>query len=524
MGALTLKSFPHESRGWEIKNFDYIDPTDGYGSETQVYVNRRRILFIEPGFDGSLVNSWLSDKSRHVFDGAYRSESIITSSSKASSKKMYLKVLQKFYFLEHFFTSSQVSNFLTIIFGNVGLETLSLLKSLTLKFSFVNFKSTLSYSAFTDFESDFQLNGVSHSSKLKSVDICLLLGTNSRFESFRLNLLLRKRIMKGGFSCLSFSSLTDLTFATFFKNSNSRTTYSIAEGTHLLCQELTESKSPLIVLSSELLKNSYGDVLLSSLQQLSKSVNGSGHNRLNVLNSDLCEAGGYSLGNIEGFSFKDLVTSRMFYFAHSNLVSNSCLKQASEMSLLNSSLQNRLRDVLIIDQNHILNNNIKFSLPGDSYTYLPACTFYENDETYCSTEGLFKRTSKLFVSNNALTTWQTILVMLKYLSKHLRPLSSKSHQNLSYSIPGYTQFRVFTHLHFYTSQNLSNINFYLASKTLPITNCPSFKFKQSRTKTKYCKLKLWLDDFFTGGKDEYSRNSATLLSCSIAIRLSSLNF
>lgn len=525
MGALTLKSFPHESRGWEIKNFDCVDPTDSYGSETQVYVNRRKILIIEPGFDFFLSNSWLSDKSRHVFDGAYKVNVKVEDRSSFVSKNLYLKILQKFYFLEHFFTPAQVTNYLTIVFGHVGLETISLLNSFALRYSFINIKSTDGSNSSTDFETDFQLNAVASWSKLQFVDTCLLIGTNSRFESFRLNILLRKRIMKGGFSCLSFGSLLDLTFTTFFKNSNTTSITSLSEGTHLLCQEFVRSKNPLIIYSSELLKNSCSEVVVKALQNLSRlSIRGLGHNRLNVLNSTLSETGCYSTSIIEGFSFKDLRNSRMFYFAHSNLAANSCVKQASEMSLLNTLPFKSRSDASVMDQTYNFDNNIKFAPLKDAYACLQARTFYENDETYCNVEGFFKRTLKLFISKNVLTTWQTILIMLKYLSNHLRPLNSKSFHNLSYNISGYSKFRVFIYLHNYATQNLSNLNFYLISKTSPINVFRLFNFKQARVKIKNCKLKFWLEDFFTGGRDEYSRNSAVLISCSNSLRLASTNF
>jgi hypothetical protein len=38
------------------------------------------------------------------------------------------------------------------------------------------------------------------------------------------------------------------------------------------------------------------------------------------------------------------------------------------------------------------------------------------------------------------------------------------------------------------------------------------------------KVKYWLDDFFSGGKDEYSQNSLVLTNCSKILRTESSNF
>ena len=43
MGALTLKSFPFVLRSWNVKSYDSIDPTDAFGQNTKVYVNKNRM-------------------------------------------------------------------------------------------------------------------------------------------------------------------------------------------------------------------------------------------------------------------------------------------------------------------------------------------------------------------------------------------------------------------------------------------------------------------------------------------------
>lgn len=525
LGALTLKSFPYESRGWEVANFDGVDFTDSYGSEIQVYTTRRRILLIEPSYEFLTLNNWLSDKGRHIFDSLYKTRGKPGNLNVNTSANLYGKIIKKCYFMEHFFNSSPSKNILTIILGQVGMETLSLINSLTQRYSFANLKSVSHHNGCVDFETTFQLNALSNYKKLKSSDLCLLIGTNSRFESFRLNLMLRQRVLKGGFSCFLFGSLIDLTFTTLFKNPNVSNIHSIYEGTHVFCQELIEAKNPLIIYNSELFKNNHGEPILKALKFLSNvSTHGFEHNRLNVLNSTLCEAGGYNFAKVGRFSFKDLVSSSMLYFVHNNIASDPCIVQASEMNMLNTSLQKKRNEVVVIDQNYVYENNKRFSLSNDLYYYLSARTFYENEETYCNAEGVFKRTTRLFVYDNIMSTWQTFLLILKYLTKHIQPLNFKSCNTLAYLIKGYSNFKIFMHLHFYSTQQLSSVNFYLIFKTTPVVLVDFLKFKHSSVKVKYSKLKFWLEDFFTGGRDEYSRNSEVLVLCSTILRAEARNF
>jgi NADH dehydrogenase/NADH:ubiquinone oxidoreductase subunit G len=529
LGALTLKSFPHAARGWDVKNLDGIDPTDSYGSETQIHTNRRQILLIEPSFDPLSSNNWISDKGRHIFDGAYKvwEEPIdyYKNFIRSTSANMYHKIIKKCYFLEHFFNSLLTKRFLTIVFGHIGLEILGLLRNLTQKYSFTELKSVSGSLQLNDFETTFQLNSVTNHSQLKKSNLCILIGTNSRFESFRLNLTLRRRILKGGFLCTLFNSLIDLTFPVTFKNSNSNNIKAVAEGSHIFCQHLIRAKNPFIIYNSELLKSNNGKSLLEILKTFSKHfTNTTEQNKLNMLNSTLSEAGSFNLTKVEGLTFKDLATSTIFYFLHSHLASNPYVKKATEVNLLNISLKKRYRKAQIIDQNYLHKNNRKFSLNATSYYYAPTRTFFETEETFCNTEGIFKRTLKLFLTKNILTTWQTLLLIVKYLTKNNKPLNFKSYHNLTYNIKSYLKFKTFIHLHCYVTQHLTSINYYLITKTSTVYLTETSKFKKSPTKLKRYKLKLWLEDFFTGGNDEYSRNSDVLASCSNILRTESKTF
>jgi hypothetical protein len=59
MGALTLKNFPFELRSWDIEKFESIDPTDGFGSGTRVYINKQQIVQIEPDYNENTTNAWV---------------------------------------------------------------------------------------------------------------------------------------------------------------------------------------------------------------------------------------------------------------------------------------------------------------------------------------------------------------------------------------------------------------------------------------------------------------------------------
>merc|ERR1711862_1012214 len=84
VGALTFKQFTWVNRNWELKNIKSFDFSDGFGLETQIFVNNNSIIKIQP----SVESSWISDKTRFSFDGMFSKERILlTSEFKYSNKK-----------------------------------------------------------------------------------------------------------------------------------------------------------------------------------------------------------------------------------------------------------------------------------------------------------------------------------------------------------------------------------------------------------------------------------------------------
>ena len=102
MGALTLKSFPFELRGWDIEKFESIDPTDGFGISTRVYISKQQIVQIEPDHSDRTSHAWLSDKSRQFFDGIFDTFNNKNFLLKKESWQKNLKTLLKtLYLFEH---------------------------------------------------------------------------------------------------------------------------------------------------------------------------------------------------------------------------------------------------------------------------------------------------------------------------------------------------------------------------------------------------------------------------------------
>ena len=539
MGALTLKSFPFELRGWDIEKFESIDPTDGFGSSTRVYVSKDQIVQIEPDYNSHTFNTWLTDKGRQFFDGIFgtwskEKQNNITRLEKESWVHIFKNIVKTLYIFDHCNNQNSKKHFFTIVFENLSVEVLSLLTIISHNYSFIRLRRAEKFKSNNDLESSFQLNLAANKIKLDTSSLCLLISTNPRYEGYYLNLNLRQRFLKGNFKCLSLGSLIDLTFPTTFIGSNTKILKTLIEGNNLICQNLKFAKNPILIFNNELLKRNDGKNIVEMLKVLNHSrIFNKSWNGINTLSPSITEVGTLSVNQFLPLSAKDLTNFSLLYFLNVSVNNTINLNQITESKLLNytSSTTKKMNvNKLFLDQNSNHNNNItlfnKLGLKNNefnNYYYLPNSMFYENEETFISTEGLIKRTSKLIFKKQTKNNWQILRKVFKQLKLNLNCLNNKENQVIHFNSNKLSHFKNFMYFQYFATQSLTNLNFYLNIQNQSfILNKTKFKIKT--TKTVNTKLKFWLDDFYNGSKDEYSQNSLILTNCSKILREESTNF
>jgi NADH dehydrogenase/NADH:ubiquinone oxidoreductase subunit G len=534
VGALTLKSFPFELRGWDIENFEGFDPTDSFGSNTRVYVSKDQVVQIEPDYNPNTHNTWLTDKGRQFFDGIFgtwsRTEKNVSPNHDTKALSNLINdLIQTLYIYDHCNQQKSKNHFLTIVFENLSIEILSFLVIMSQNYSFIKLRRAENTRLNNDLESNFQLNlGYS---KLKTSTLCLLVSTNPRYEGYYLNLNLRQRFLKGNFKCFTLGSFLDLTFPTVFLGSNLKVLTTIAEGNHLTCQDIKVANNPFIVLNNEVFKRSNSQTVVEMLETLKNAQN---VNRvwkgLNILSSSLSETGIHSLAKFLPVTLNDLTNFSSLYFLNVPAENSVNLKKITEFKLLNYANKISPTPKSLIDQGFSANNNLmfynKFSSKYSSYHHLPSTMFYENEETFLTTDGFIKRTNKLIFQKKSKNNWQLLRKVFKQLKNTANiSLDRKNSELVFFNSKKISNFKNFIFFQYQATQLFTNLNFYLSVKTQPfVLNHKIPVFKQKTNKIVNTKLKYWLDDFFSGGKDEYSRNSLVLSNCSKILRSGSTNF
>ena len=121
--------------------------------------------------------------------------------------------------------------------------------------------------------------------------------------------------------------------------------------------------------------------------------------------------------------------------------------------------------------------------------------------------------------------WQLLRKFASIFQSNTTISDIKNNKSVFYNSKTLFDFKNFINFQFYATQTLTNLNFYLNTKNQKFTVYKKFnRFKSSSTKLFSTKLKYWLDDFYTGGKDKFCQNSLLLTRCSMNYRLQRTNF
>ena len=523
MGALTLKSFSDELREWEFIEGEGIDPTDSFGVNLRLSIRENQIFLAEPN---DINTPWLTDKGRLFFDGMFESSS---SSKQTDWENFFQEIAELIYFMDHLNFQKQNALSLIFAFENVSLETLNMLYLLKQSCSIIDLRKVESYKSSNDLESEYQLSTLTQKPKLQMSTLAILLNTNPRYEGYVLNLNLRQRFLKGDFKLFNIGSMLDLTFPTHNLGSNVGTVKALAEGTHLVCQDVKNAEFPLIISNTELLKRSDSKIF----NQVFKYANlfSTAWNGANVLSHNISNAGIQSLNKFLPLSSEDFGNFFGLYYINVSLSATANMKKLTELHLLNAfPTKTSFDSKIFVDQNSkSLNKGVYDKLKNKmfkDYFYLPSNLFLEDSETYINTEGLIKRTTKLLhFKKDAKTNWQITRRMYAN-SKSLMFFNNKKDNKLvNFDSINSFNFKNYVNFQFYAVQTLTSLSFYLNKQNSPITRSLISPLKSPKIKVYNTKMKNWSDDFFNNnGKDSFSYNSSVLINCSKIMRSSTTNF
>ena len=537
VGALTSKPYPFVSRSWELKSVSSIDFSDGFATNIQVFLKNNQVTKITPEYDSNANStSWISDKTRFAFSGMFSPERVLKGVIITGNEKLTLsntwkilldEIILTLYFHDHLNKHFFETKKLYIIFdSNVSLEVLNLLILFSKKYSFIKLRRAENNLQNNDLESSFLTSDYSNlTHQLNNSNLCLLVGLNSRYESSSLNIKLRKRYLNGDFRVFSIGSSTDLTFPVSYLGLNTKNLQSLAEGNNFFCQDLANCK-PTILVSSNIFQRKDSNSIFEVLKLLKKNIQKTypQWDSLHIVNSSINEAGVKYLNNFKSLSENDLNSSNGLYFLNTSSQTVN-LKKIINIKLLKYVESNDSLPKFCFEQNNgiittAISKYYKSQYKIYNYLNLPNNVFFETNGTYLNTEGVFKKTVK-FISTNKQTKedWQIIRKILA-CSKNINfSNNAKDNSIVTFNNNNLNNFKNFTEfLHFATNNIEAKSTIHLNGKIPSSFVNTDDIVKQKKFKIFSTKFKIWINDFYLGGKDQYSKKSSTMINCSKALR------
>lgn len=542
VGALTSKPYPFVSRNWELKSVESIDFSDGFGTPIQLYIKNNKIVKILPSYEKiSFETNWISDKTRFSFDGMFSPERITYNFIKNNNKKLIIGLSWKKLFKEFFYTiyfKKQLSKhlyqpypMLICLNKDLSLEVLNLLYILSHKYSFFKLRQIESQNVNIDFEQNYLLDSNLNHSTLSMSDTCFLLGTNTRYEGSKLNLLLRSRYLQGNFKIIQVGSLSKLTIPTYTFSSNTEVLKSIVQGNNLLCQNFTNSSNPITIINSNIFKREDSFAFTSMLKLFIKylSIYSQSYmpNSLNILNSTLNDAGFNHFTNLKTLQNKDFKNCIGIYFLK-NSFSSYHIKKLLNLKILNYFHDYKRISRLLITQNNTIETKKITTLKNGfnlcNHIHLPNTVFFETSGTYINTKGNINKLTKIIAApGQTKNDWQILRKILFYcknaifIENFFNENKTIFNCNTLYSLKNYTTFQ------YYPTPNLNSLTSQRLKKVITY-NIQFCSFKITQKKILQSQLRFWLNDFYLDGKDFSSKYSSTMIQCSKFSRLKHTNF
>lgn len=237
VGALNNLPYSFQARPWELKANYTVDVMDGMGSNIDVHTRGSDTLRIIPRINEEVNEEWISDKSRHAFDGLRK-------------QRLHIPLLRKpdgsFAELTWEEALNKAAEKLTSVTGDeiqgmIGqfndVETVLAFRDLLHRLNSENIdvrKNAPHYKA--DFRSQYLMN--SRIVGIDETDFLLLVGCNPRLEAPVLNARIRKAVGVNGLAVGIIGSATNLGYDYTHLGNSAKTLQELAEGKHPFIERL----------------------------------------------------------------------------------------------------------------------------------------------------------------------------------------------------------------------------------------------------------------------------------------------
>jgi NADH-quinone oxidoreductase subunit G len=301
VGALTSKPYAFVARPWELRKTETIDVMDAIGSNIRVDSRGGEVMRVLPRVNEAVNEEWISDKTRFACDGLRRQRLDRPYVRGAEGKLRAASWNEALSAVAQRLKSVPAARIAAIAGDLVDCEAMVALKDLMAALGSPNIDCR---------QDAAQLDASNRASYLfnttiagiEQADVCLLIGTNPRWEAPIVNARLRKRFLAGGFRVGVVGPQHDLTYRTEYLGAGPQTLNEIASGTLAFADALKQAKNPMIIVGQGALARDDGSAVLALARKIADQfgVVKDGWNGFNVLHTAAARVGGLDLGLVPG--------------------------------------------------------------------------------------------------------------------------------------------------------------------------------------------------------------------------------
>ncbi|TCS08427.1 MULTISPECIES: NADH-quinone oxidoreductase subunit NuoG [unclassified Rhizobium] len=301
VGALTSKPFAFTARPWELNKTESIDVMDAVGSAIRVDTRGREVMRILPRVNEAVNEEWISDKTRHVWDGL-KTQRLDRPYVRKDGRLQPATWSEAFGAIKAAVSATSGDKIGAIAGDLASVEEMYALSELVKSLGSENLDCRQDGAAL-----DPSLGRASYLfnptiAGIEQADALLIIGANPRFEAAILNARIRKRYRRGGFPIGVIGEGGEMRYKYDYLGAGPDTLKDILDGGHAFAEVLSKASKPMIIIGQGALTRTDGAGVLATAAKLAVNVGAiaEGWNGFAVLHTAASRVGGLDLGFVPG--------------------------------------------------------------------------------------------------------------------------------------------------------------------------------------------------------------------------------
>src|SRR5918912_2127133 len=306
VGALTSKPYAFIARPWELRKTESVDVLDAVGSNIRIDSRGPQVMRILPRLNEDVNEEWISDKTRFAIDGLVRRR-LDRPYIRRNGKLIEAEWQEALDLVADRLKATPGERIAAIAGDLFDAEAMYALKELLTALGATSLdcrqdQARLDPSCRAGYLFNTTIAGI------ERADVCLLVGTNPRWEAPLINARLRKRYLHGGFRLAAICPALDFTFPVERLGDGGEELSALARGEGPWADALRNAKAPMIVVGQGALARRDGARALGTARAIAENFGmvRPEWNGFNVLHRAAARVGGLDLGFLPGPGGRDV--------------------------------------------------------------------------------------------------------------------------------------------------------------------------------------------------------------------------